>query len=519
MSDRGLAEGKVEVKEKKSEEEEEEEAALEKKKHFSVLFCFFNSRLFPKMNSSSDGDGDPTAAPDKHPGSPLRLRRRRGGERAAEKSAEAATRSASSMPLAIDARGPILNLFSRALTAALLVRGGKDLFYLLPARLSDQALVVLIVVFPQNPPQAALAATALLLSCSPSSDHSRAASSSSLPPSSSSSFFEPVFDPATGLTLPPPSIWNATSAAEMKRPSYSSLREEARSWFTSTFDFYLKHAFPHDDLKPISCSGSDSQGGMALTRIDAMTTALMLGEVERLEETVAWASRRGGGGKGGGGEGGGGGGGSGGGGDEQELLRFDDKRGARVHVFELTIRAVGALVSSHIYLKRGSMLSSPSFLNESSPSSPPSSPPPPPLRFPFYDGSSLLEKALDLAERLLPAFDTPTGIPLSWVNLTETGQKPFQPRKEKDRSTCAACAGTLLLEFATLTRESGDTRFELAAARAARALHSLRSPLTGLVGNTVDVDSGAFLRRDSGVGAGIDSYYEYLLKSYLLTGE
>ena len=165
------------------------------------------------------------------------------------------------------------------------------------------------------------------------------------------------------------------------------------------------------------------------------------------------------------------------------------------------------------------MLSSPSFLNESSPSSPPSSPPPPPLRFPFYDGSSLLEKALDLAERLLPAFDTPTGIPLSWVNLTETGQKPFQPRKEKDRSTCAACAGTLLLEFATLTRESGDTRFELAAARAARALHSLRSPLTGLVGNTVDVDSGAFLRRDSGVGAGIDSYYEYLLKSYLLTGE
>ena len=35
---------------------------------------------------------------------------------------------------------------------------------------------------------------------------------------------------------------------------------------------------------------------------------------------------------------------------------------------------------------------------------------------PEYDGG-LLRLAIDLGNRLLPAFDTPTGIPLSWVNL------------------------------------------------------------------------------------------------------
>ena len=30
---------------------------------------------------------------------------------------------------------------------------------------------------------------------------------------------------------------------------------------------------------------------------------------------------------------------------------------------------------------------------------------------------------------------------------------------------------------------------------------------------------GDWVRRDSGVGAGIDSYYEYLLKAYVLLGD
>lgn len=39
------------------------------------------------------------------------------------------------------------------------------------------------------------------------------------------------------------------------------------------------------------------------------------------------------------------------------------------------------------------------------------------------------------------------------------------------------------------------------------------------MGTVMNVHSGDWIRRDSGVGAGIDSYYEYLLKSYVLLGD
>lgn len=39
------------------------------------------------------------------------------------------------------------------------------------------------------------------------------------------------------------------------------------------------------------------------------------------------------------------------------------------------------------------------------------------------------------------------------------------------------------------------------------------------MGTTIDVHSGDWVRKDSGVGAGIDSYYEYCLKAYILLGD
>lgn len=40
----------------------------------------------------------------------------------------------------------------------------------------------------------------------------------------------------------------------------------------------------------------------------------------------------------------------------------------------------------------------------------------------------------------------------------------------------------------------------------------MRDPGTGLLGNTLHTDNAQWLRKDSGIGAGIDSFYEYLLK-------
>ena len=40
-----------------------------------------------------------------------------------------------------------------------------------------------------------------------------------------------------------------------------------------------------------------------------------------------------------------------------------------------------------------------------------------------------------------------------------------------------------------------------------------------LVGTTINIHNGEWTRKESGVGAGIDSYYEYCLKSYILLGQ
>ena len=40
----------------------------------------------------------------------------------------------------------------------------------------------------------------------------------------------------------------------------------------------------------------------------------------------------------------------------------------------------------------------------------------------------------------------------------------------------------------------------------------MRSPVTGLLGNTLDADLLQWVRLDGSIGAGIDSYYEYMFK-------
>lgn len=162
--------------------------------------------------------------------------------------------------------------------------------------------------------------------------------------------------------------------------------------------------------------------------------------------------------------------------------------------------------------------------------------------FKWYRGE-LLEMAKELGFRLLPAFNTTTGIPHARINL-RNGMKSDELKNS--RETCTACAGTILLEFAALSRLSGEPIFEAKAHAAMDALWKIRNRGSDLMGNlffinislhflchekpifqisftfvgtVMNVQTGDWVRRDSGVGAGIDSYYEYLLKSYVLLGD
>ena len=47
--------------------------------------------------------------------------------------------------------------------------------------------------------------------------------------------------------------------------------------FYHAYDSYMAHAFPKDELLPMSCTGTDNFGGYALTLIDSLSTLAVLG--------------------------------------------------------------------------------------------------------------------------------------------------------------------------------------------------------------------------------------------------
>ncbi len=122
----------------------------------------------------------------------------------------------------------------------------------------------------------------------------------------------------------------------------------------------------------------------------------------------------------------------------------------------------------------------------------------------------LLNLASDLGRRLLPAFRSPTGMPYVDVNL-KTGAV---------RGTVSNPAeiGTLLIEFGTLSKVTGDTVYFNTAKRALTRLFESRSSI-GLVGDAIDITNGRWKSTDSHVSGGIDSYYEYLVKCSRLFGD
>ena len=162
---------------------------------------------------------------------------------------------------------------------------------------------------------------------------------------------------------------------------------------------------------------------------------------------------------------------------------------SKVQVFEVTIRVLGGLLSAHIYATDTGLLGRQEKFN--------------------YNGE-LLDLAVDLADRLLPAFNSPTGIPYPRINL-RSGLVP-----EETPETCSAGAGSLLLEFGTLSRLTGNPIYEDVARTAFYEVFKRRNTNTDLLGNTIDAETGLWTNTITGVGAGIDSFMEYAVKSYIL---
>ncbi|KZP32890.1 glycoside hydrolase family 47 protein [Athelia psychrophila] len=251
-------------------------------------------------------------------------------------------------------------------------------------------------------------------------------------------------------------------------------RERTRDLWYHGFDHYMQYAFPLDELTPLSCTGrgpdwqnpaniahNDVAGNYSLTLIDVLDTLVVLGDVEGFDKAVR---------------------------NVIDWVQFDVN--TKPQVFETTIRVLGGLLSGHLFADKTGQK----------------------FHLPWYKGE-LLDMAHDLGKRLLPAFETPTGIPYARINLRHGMSRG------ESVETCTAGAGSLIIEFATLSRLTGDDRFEKAARKAFFALWNRKSDI-GLVGNTINTWTGAWMQPEiTGIGAGIDSFYEYALKWYILSGE
>ena len=72
------------------------------------------------------------------------------------------------------------------------------------------------------------------------------------------------------------------------------------------------------------------------------------------------------------------------------------------------------------------------------------------------------------------------------------------------------------MEFGTLSRLTGNPIYENLAKTSFYEVFKRRNLNTDLLGNTIDAETGLWTNTITGIGAGIDSFMEYAVKSYIL---
>ncbi len=246
----------------------------------------------------------------------------------------------------------------------------------------------------------------------------------------------------------------STSPAEQQTTTppvdttYLRLAEEVRQETLRSWKAYRQYAWGHDALKPLTKSAEDwYEHPLFIAPIDAYSTLKLMGFDAEAKEIEDYVV---------------------------DSLNWDKDVNAKV--FEVDIRILGGLLGM----------------------------------YELSGNPKVLARTVDFADRLLPAFNTGTGIPTYNVNL-RTG------RTSGDTVNVAE-AGTNILELGILSYYTKDPKYYAAGKRATMAIHARRSKL-GLPGTDINVQTGEWTNRNASICAGVDSYYEYLYKTYQLFGD
>lgn len=236
-----------------------------------------------------------------------------------------------------------------------------------------------------------------------------------------------------------------------KKVSWKDRQDQVKEMFKESWSGYEKYAWGKDIYKPVTKTGANmGPKPLGWIIVDSLDSLKIMGLEDELHKARNWVRNE---------------------------LNYD--MDYNVNTFETTIRMLGGLLSAH-YLTQDDLY---------------------------------LDKATDLANRLIGAFDSDTGIPFASVNLhTSKGV----PAHTSGGASSTAEVATLQLELKYLSKLTGETLFWEKAEQVMAALDK-NHPQDGLVPIFVDPVTGKYQGNNIRIGSRGDSYYEYLLKQFLQT--
>lgn len=175
---------------------------------------------------------------------------------------------------------------------------------------------------------------------------------------------------------------------------------------------------------------------------------------------------------------------------------LDYEQNHEVNTFETTIRMLGGLLSAH-YLSTEFPNMAP--LTDDDKGAP---------------GEDLyLEKAADLADRVMGAFSSDSGVPYASVNLKTSEGKTSHV---DGGASSTAEAASLQLEFKYLAMLTGEKNYWDRAEKVIQVIDD-NGMEDGLLPIFIYATTGIFRGDNIRLGSRGDSYYEYLIKQYLQT--
>uniref|UniRef100_A0A2M4CS39 alpha-1,2-Mannosidase n=1 Tax=Anopheles darlingi TaxID=43151 RepID=A0A2M4CS39_ANODA len=234
-------------------------------------------------------------------------------------------------------------------------------------------------------------------------------------------------------------------------------RDHVRQMMVHAWSNYKLYAWGKNELRPLSKRGhSNSIFGsydLGATIVDGLDTLYLMGLHREFDEARDWVERK------------------------FTLENVD----ADLSVFETNIRFIGGFLTC--YALTGDRL--------------------------------FLEKARYVADKLLPAFQTPTGIPYALINVRNGMSKNYG--WASGGSSILSEFGTLHLEFAYLSDITGDAVYRDRVQTIRTVLKDIEKP-KGLYPNYLNPKTGKWGQQHMSLGALGDSFYEYLLKAWIQSG-